>query len=268
MQPSIPPLTLPLPTGVSVAASVFTLVALSLERYVVIRHPVFSRRLRTASWVRATVLLIWLFSAVLMLPIALVRGVVQHPLSTPDRPLPICYEQWRSARHRQALDVSLFVLIYVLPGCALVTLHSASGCHLLSGGAPELRLPGSAGARGRKLVAGRRRAARLLLCLAGLFALSWMPYYAMTLYTDFQPDETLLGAVSLALLLAHSNSAQNPILYCLLNANFRQGVWAMLTCQSRRGRHATLSRSPTVSVKTTSCAPYISNDISEIDLSP
>jgi hypothetical protein len=74
----------------------------------------------------------------------------------------------------------------------------------------------------------------MLLVLAVLFALSWMPYHAVSLYADFASNsETAnsLTSLSFALLLGHSHSAQNPIVYCLMNNNFRNGMIGLLCCR-------------------------------------
>ena len=52
--------------------------------------------------------------------------------------------------------------------------------------------------------------------------------------------EDTLAALSFALLLGHSHSAQNPILYCIMNASFKRGMLAVMKC--RRMNHSEISR--------------------------
>ncbi|KAF4522518.1 hypothetical protein B566_EDAN002604 [Ephemera danica] len=100
-------------------------------------------------------------------------------------------------------------------------------------------------AGGERLVRERRRVARILLLLAVLFALCWLPYNILALLLDLdesRPEtERLLRLFPFTLLLGHANSAINPLLYCFLTRNFRNTVRQLLSplcscscCPSRR----------------------------------
>jgi len=135
--------------------------------------------------------------------------------------------------------VALCVFIYVVPGVVVVASYIATGCTLLSGGqhAELLRRDGdSAGGYGRAL-AGRRRAAVMLLIVAGLFATFWLPYHVVNLYLGFAPSGTSSAdagtswvkfVASLSLLLGHSHSAQNPIIYFVMSKAFKRDLIALL----------------------------------------
>jgi hypothetical protein len=218
-------------SGITISASVLTILALSLERFLIIRHPVLSRRIASQKrHVLLTIVLIWIISCGVMLPILIVRGITIHPMSTEEKTILYCHEQWTSMQHRQAFDIFLFIFIYIVPGGVVVSLHSASGCHLISG-SQVLHRQGSV-PHGEKVVASRRRVARMLLLLALLFAASWMPYHIVILYMDFTPSaHHHVLPLSLSLLLGHSNSSQNPLIYCLMNTSFRNGMKDLLSCR-------------------------------------
>jgi len=156
--------------------------------------------------------------------------------------------------------VALCVFIYVVPGVVVVASYIATGCTLLSGGqhAELLRRDGdSAGGYGRaqggygknhlesggtqsgygRALAGRRRAAVMLLIVAGLFATFWLPYHVVNLYLGFAPSGTSSAdagtswvkfVASLSLLLGHSHSAQNPIIYFVMSKAFKRDLIALL----------------------------------------
>lgn len=74
-----------------------------------------------------------------------------------------------------------------------------------------------------RLVRERKRVAWILLSLALLFALCWLPHHIALLVGDLKHEVDRETAKYL-LLLGHSNSAINPIIYCLMSRNFRRSV--------------------------------------------
>ena len=237
-------------TGVSVGASVMTIMLLSIDRYVAVRHPVKSRNFSSAGVVIATALVAtWVVAGVIMAPLAAMRSVDSGHLPSGEQ-LSVCYEHWPSNRSRQAFDVTLCVFIYVVPGAVVAASYIATGRTLLSGGhhAALLRRNGdsttsSGGGGFERALAGRRRAAIMLLLVALLFATFWLPYHVINLYLAFVPSSTVTSSAyggraswwrwlaSLSLLLGHSHSAQNPIIYFVMSKAFKRDLIALLTCR-------------------------------------
>ena len=233
-------------TGLCISASVLTIMALSLDRYVAIRHPVRSRQTSSATCVRLTIFGIWIVSGVIMVPLAVVRSITFHGLSD-EESVAMCGEHWPSDVMRIAFDAFLFVFIYIIPGTVVIFSYSSTGCTLMTGDT-VLQRTGSELCQADKILAGRRRLARMLLVLAILFALSWMPYHAIYLYTDFSsrsPADTSL-ILSYAVLLGHSHSAQNPVLYCFMNASFKRGLRNLMKCRTE----------PTVTTRVSICLTH------------
>lgn len=60
-----------------------------------------------------------------------------------------------------------------------------------------------------------------------IYAICWLPLHVITIIGDVTPDIYDIKYVNIIWLCAHwlamSNSCYNPIIYCLLNANFRNG---------------------------------------------
>jgi len=80
--------------GVSVAASVLTIMALSVERYLAIRHPVMLRRVLTPGRLRSVIVIIWALSVSVMLPLTVVRSVDSYPLLAVGQIITVCHEHW------------------------------------------------------------------------------------------------------------------------------------------------------------------------------
>lgn len=78
-----------------------------------------------------------------------------------------------------------------------------------------------------RIIRERKRVAWILLILALLFAVCWMPLHIVTLISDIDPTITFPGRPYL-LLLGHANSALNPVIYCIMSKNFRRSVKEVL----------------------------------------
>ena len=206
--------------------------ALSIDRYIAIRHPVKSRRLSTKTHVKIAIVLIWFLACGITVPLAVIRALSDETIIGNEH-FRYCHEGWPSAHSRRLFDIFLFVFIYVIPGVVITVSYSSTGCHLLSS-EELLQRQDSDVYQSYKIMAGRRRVARMLLILAILFAVSWMPYHAVNLYMNFSTKREAgnsLMTLSFALMLGHSHSAQNPILYCLTNNSFKRGMIGLLKCQ-------------------------------------
>ena len=82
---------------------------------------------------------------------------------------------------------------------------------------------------------GRRRLALMLLMVAALFLLSWLPYTIYNLCLDFfvftGDPVTSVTFAYVVLVIGHSHCAQNPILYCILNRPFKRRLAKMFGCR-------------------------------------
>ena len=218
--------------GVSIAASVLTIVALSLDRYVAVLHPVKSRSFSTKSHIRNTIFLIWAIACTIMLPLLAVQTVTLEILPS-GHAFAYCYENWNSVYGRRIFDCFLFVFIYVVPGSVVIVSYSLTGRHLVV--SRTLQRNNSLAGHSSRIMEGRRRVARMLLMLAALFAISWLPYHSTVIYMNFSGSgngDSSMTVLSFALLLGHWHSAQNPVLYCITNANFWRATVAILKCRT------------------------------------
>ena len=165
-----------------------------------------------------------------MLPLLAVQTVTLEILPS-GHAFAYCHENWSSLLGRRIFDCFLFIFIYVIPGSVVIVSYSLTGRHLVI--SRTLQRSNSHGGRSSRIMEGRRRVARMLLMLAALFAVSWMPYHCTVIYTNLTGNgNSSVTVLSFALLLGHWHSAQNPVLYCLTNANFMRSTVAILKCRT------------------------------------
>ena len=222
--------------GVAVASSVYTIMTLSVDRYLAIRHPMTFRRFSTGHHAWKIVVVIWVLSFGIMIPLILVRRLEVMDL-IPREQYYFCNEIWLHATQRQVYDTLLFVFMFVMPGCFVAASYCRICCHLWTEGHKLHRSDSTHGKeQAERVMSGRRRVARLLIALAMLFAACWMPYHILTLYIDYTSNRdyhVALKALPFTILIGHSNSALNPILYCFLNKSFRKCTFKMLRVKNK-----------------------------------
>ncbi|KAG1664522.1 Cholecystokinin receptor [Nymphon striatum] len=96
---------------VSVAVSVWTLVAISLERYYAICQPLQSRLWQTMNHAYRVIVIVWLLSLLTMLPIAVISKLI--PMRTPGKVK--CREVWPNKISEKSFNVLLDVLLLIAP---------------------------------------------------------------------------------------------------------------------------------------------------------
>ncbi|XP_066405459.1 neuropeptide FF receptor 2 isoform X1 [Molothrus aeneus] len=226
--------------GISVSASVFTLVAIAMDRFRCIVHP-FKPKLTVPAAV-ATIAVIWALAVAIMCPSAALLRLRQEKrfqllLGTDNATRPVfwCREEWPEPAMRKAYTTVLFANIYLAPLALIALLYARIGVSLCHAAVP------AAGKRGREQQRGawrrKRKAIHTLVLVTLLFALSWLPLWSLMLLSDYGSlSDVQLRLINvyiypLAHWLAFSNSSVNPIIYGFCNRSFRRGFQAALRLQ-------------------------------------
>ncbi|CAG09719.1 unnamed protein product, partial [Tetraodon nigroviridis] len=237
--------------GVSVSASVFTLVAIAVERFRCIVYPL--RPKPTLFVAQAAILLIWVLAVVIMCPAALALTVEQIPnhymvyADDLNHTLPLysCYEDFAKPHMRKVYTVVLFLHIYLVPLIIIVIMYGSIGVKLCSSLFASREPPMADGAveagerRGRQPMISRKKimVIKMLIVVALLFMLSWLPLWTLMMMADYasldsdQVDLLTSYIFPFAHWLAFANSSINPIIYGYYNENFKKGFQAV--CKAR-----------------------------------
>ncbi|KAK5886324.1 hypothetical protein CesoFtcFv8_017370 [Champsocephalus esox] len=220
----------------AVYAAVLSLMAIAVDRYVVVAYPIRKRAGCQFCW--GLVILIWLSSLALSTPTAL--HTVHLDLRAAGLQMAVCEEFW-DGQERGRLIYSCFILFfsYFVPLAAVSISYCAISYQLkqrnMSGltACQEMRSARSVWSR------QRRKTFYLLLVSVLCFAFSWLPLQVVNLIRDLDTDFSILGKNYVNIiqvsthLIAMSSSCYNPFIYASLHNKFLSYLCRHLLPQRR-----------------------------------
>lgn len=214
--------------GVSVAASVYSLVAVSLDRFLAIWWPLKCQITKRRA--RMMIVVIWFIALTTTSPWLLFFDLVSIYEDDPD--LRLCLETWPHPE-----DGSLFFLIGNLTLCYVLPMILISLCYILiwiKVWRRHIPTDTKDAQMERIQQKSKVKVVKMLVVVVILFVLSWLPLYVIFAVIKFggdvaeREDEILPIATPIAQWLGASNSCINPILYAFFNKKYRRGFVAIL----------------------------------------
>ncbi|KAI8486424.1 hypothetical protein Bbelb_359230 [Branchiostoma belcheri] len=215
--------------AVSVCTSVFTLTAVSLDRYMVICNPLRAMSYSPNSRVKIVIPCIWVASMLIMLPLAIFSEVTEQTFEF-EIHVVFCQEIWPGVEWKRAYDVTLFIVLFVLPFSIMALAYTKIGQTLWHRAAALYGKPDNYVRRNNdaivtKIISRRRRAVKVFAALTVIFSFSWLPYFLLILWFDFYEETKRESALTAAtvhpflLCLGLSDSAMNAVCYLALGKN-------------------------------------------------
>ncbi|KAM8885193.1 neuropeptide FF receptor 2-like isoform 2-T2 [Spinachia spinachia] len=218
--------------GISVSASVFTLVAIAVDRFRCIVYP-FKQKL-TISTASLIIVIIWVLAVSIMCPSGVMLQVTKEQtirvlLGYDNKTSPFywCRENWPNQDMRKVYTTVLFANIYLAPLSLIVVMYARIGITLYKSTVPTGGKPGH---ENRHSVSKKKqRVIKMLLIVALLFIISWLPLWTLMMLSDYasltEPQYRIINiyVYPFAHWLAFFNSSVNPIIYGFFNENFRRG---------------------------------------------
>ena len=232
-------------------ASIFTLCAMSFDRYLAVGFPLRTKHLRTPRKALLAAICIWIMALLMAVPWPIFYTVREYTNWGPQS-IFVCADDWSGVKeHKPTYFLLLFIFAYAVP---LVTLSVLSTLMVR-----QLWLVEGhhyhPGTRTLESIKAKRKVTRLVIVIVVVFLVCWLPSHVVWLWTNYQRDtwqHTYLFyylRIS-AHVLSYANSAMNPIIYAFLSKNFRRGFQRALLCktrqlemQSRRSSHVSMASS-------------------------
>ena len=224
-------------------ASMYTLVLMSLDRYLAVVHAIRSMQWRTERNTTIAIAIAWVIILCANINQLLTNTVFEYP----DHYNP---GQWKSScidtfttqmdddvdvtDNQRILYGSFFIFGYLVPLSFTMILYGLMLKRLLYGVAPGGRNQSAESIRTKKKVT------RMVIIVVVIFATCWMPIQIIFMVTAFGTyPQTVSSTVIMmaAQCFAYMNSCVNPILYAFLSDNFRRSFRKVLCCSdtTRRG---------------------------------
>ncbi|XP_030644177.1 tachykinin receptor 3a [Chanos chanos] len=199
----------------SVFASIYSMTAIAVDRYMAIIHPLKPRLSATAT--KVVIVCVWVMAVVLAFPLCYYSTTKELRTRT------ICYVAWpRSEKDPIRYHIIVAVLVYLLPLVVMGITYTIVGVTLWGG-----EIPGDSSDNYHGQLRAKRKVVKMMIIVVVTFAICWLPYHVYFLVTGFNMQLNrwiYIQQVYLSVMwLAMSSTMYNPIIYCCLNSRFRAG---------------------------------------------
>ena len=216
-------------------ASVFNLIAVTLERYLAVVYPLRHKRLFSPKKAKICIAITWLVAVVVNSFAAVVLTVKNGE----------CVVVWNSDFVRITVGVSVFLFTYLIPVFVMLLTYIRILAKLRTQSKAASQTSQRAHSRNRLVVyhAASRGVIETLFIVVLTFALCWTPDQAAFLAQNVGTfDYEGSDIYPYFLLLALTNSCVNPVIYSIKNRSFRKSIKAAFGRKHRVGQDLSRNR--------------------------
>ncbi|KAJ8675172.1 hypothetical protein QAD02_010958, partial [Eretmocerus hayati] len=219
----------------SANATVLTITAFTVERYVAICHPFLSHTMSKLSRAVKYIMAIWLLALCLAIPQAIQFGIVyqKHANGTIDEGTAMCSVKWTFIDH--AFEIST-ILFFIVPMTVITVLYVFIGLKLRS--AKLMRNPLEQGSSNSDSSRGKgssqKNVIRMLVAVVVAFFICWAPFHAQRLLAVYAESKKRGGYKSNFVVPVYTtltyvsgvfyylSTTVNPLLYNIMSNKFRE----------------------------------------------
>ncbi|XP_010894460.1 galanin receptor type 1b [Esox lucius] len=207
---------------VCMLVSIFTLVAMSVDRYVAVVHSKKSPCIRNRRNALLGVCVIWSLSFIFAVPVAQHQTLVTDHPEAPNSSF--CWEAWYASASKHTYKVTILVIGYVLPLTLIICCYTKVLFHL------HKKIKNMS----KKSQRSKRKTAQTVLLVVAAFLICWMPHHIIAMWVEFGVfplNDASFAFRIVSHCLAYGNSCVNPILYAFLSENFRKACRQVFSCR-------------------------------------
>ena len=233
---------------VSVACSTVSLVAIAIDRYYAIAHPLRRRVRHTSNRKNWVVVVIWLLSLLICIP-----PMSSYKLITMANGDAYCTAVWMSNSLGKTYILVGFVLTFVLPLLVMTVLYVIVGLKLRT-----RNLPGYTNqAFQERALQTSRHVIKMVLSIVISFAVCMLPIQLYLLVRflkiDVMSSSGLFWGLTVTVLISNFNAFINPCLYAIFNEKFRRGFKKVLCCDQDAVLYSTSAESKAMAILQPQC---------------
>jgi len=221
----------------SVNISVWTLVAICLDRFKAILYPL--RRQQSKLKARIIIMGIWVVGLLSAIPYGLayqyqeIMDEIQGGLKPfcslgPTTELPHTFHLF------QVYCVALAVLEYFLPVLVMSMCYAKMGYKLWGQTTPGQAQKG----RDDKILRNKKKVIQMLLVVVGVFSICWLPWQTYLVTSIVYPSVNEYEYINVVYICSHwlamSNSCYNPFIYGIYSEKFQREFRCRLFCFKKR----------------------------------
>lgn len=211
-------------------ASIYTLVLMSLDRFLAVVHPITSISLRTERNAYIAILFVWILILLSCIPALKAHGEVSYTFAYAD--YSVCIFLVSEGYNYAVFQICFFLSSYVIPLSLIFALYLLMLKRLWFGVAPG-------GHVSSESIRSKKRVTRMVVVVVVIFAVCWCPVHIVLVMKGVEAYKLTPVRIAIqiaAQILAYMNSCVNPILYAFLSDNFRKAFRKVIACNPRMGR--------------------------------
>ncbi|XP_070706614.1 adenosine A2a receptor b [Pempheris klunzingeri] len=215
-------------------SSIFSLLAIAVDRYIAIKNPLRYNSLVTGQRAKGIIALCWLLSVGIGLMPMLGWNRGRNATASSDR----CPEGLTECLFEGVVPMD-YMIYFNFFGCVLLPLlvMLIIYAHIFMAARRQLRLmalkvahtpaPGvvaSSSGSSRSTLQKEVHAAKSLAIIVGLFALCWLPLHIINCFNHLckNCERQHIWVINISIILSHANSVVNPFIYAYRIREFRQ----------------------------------------------
>ncbi|XP_072795638.1 neuromedin-K receptor [Vicugna pacos] len=199
----------------AVFASIYSMTAIAVDRYMAIIDPLKPRLSATAT--KIVIGGIWILAFLLAFPQCLYSKTKVLPGRT------LCYVQWpEGPKQHFTYHIIVIILVYCFPLLVMGITYTIVGITLWGG-----EIPGDTCDKYHEQLKAKRKVVKMMIIVVVTFAVCWLPYHIYfiltAIYQQLNRWKYIQQVYLASFWLAMSSTMYNPIIYCCLNKRFRAG---------------------------------------------